>query len=118
MQIPDWLLKSAHVLAVPILATKIEQNVSYIFHISIIPLPLCLVILGIIILSLGLFKRRKLFSLALIITGIWFLVYASIVAYYNSRYKIPLSNILFAWIAGIIIFGGCFYLQHNKNKGK
>lgn len=118
MQIPDWLFKSAHVIAVPILATKIEQNLSYVFHISIIPLPLFLVMLGIVLLALGLFKSRNLLSLALISTGIWFLVYASIVAYYNSLYKIPVSKILLAWIAGIIIFGGCFYLQHNKNKGK
>ena len=118
MQIPDWLLKSAHILAVPILVTKIEQNLSHIFHISIIPLPLFLVMLGTVLLALGLFKSRNLLSLELISTGIWFLVYASIVAYNNSLYKTSVSKILLAWIAGIIIFRGCFYVQHNKNKGK
>jgi hypothetical protein len=118
MQKSDWLFKSAHILAVPIFVTIAVQSIFFIFKFSNNnAITHCfLVSIGIIMLMLGLLQSKKILSVALIFTGIWFLVYASL-AIALVRYKISGIYVLVAWVIGLTI-SGYFYLRSKQNKGK
>lgn len=119
MQKHDWLFKSTYILAVPLLATKAAQDLFDILRFAAgihINHPLFLGIIGLIMLAIGLFKTQKILSIALILTGMWFLIAMSIELHFH--HKIPTVYLLTVWLIGVIIISSYFYLQPNKNKGK
>jgi|GEM_PF-1452745 len=114
MQKAHWILKSPQVLAVPILMTKVIQNICYLYELSNFHVSILIGILGIITLTLGLCKSKKLLSTTLIITGIFFLIYASSIILI-VRCRIP-GIYLFTTLIITLIIGGYLYLQRTKGK--
>ena len=100
MQIPDWLLKSPHILSVPILAIEIAEDLyrilNKIFNFSCNTMTfdsqngsftVFTLIFGASFIYFAIAASNKLLSVALLLAGVPFVVYGfTLIAYQASIY--------------------------------